>query len=259
MKVMETGRITEQLGLAPGIFSLSLELPKIASAAKPGQFVMFYLNQGDALLPRPISIFDADKSAGIIRLVYHIVGRGTQHLSGLCAGEYLKVLGPLGNGFVIPQNLAGAILVGGGIGTPPLLMLARCLLAKGVECRVFLGFRQSSILSSDFDGLGCRVSISTDSGAEGFRGNAVELLRTMDIDGEIFSCGPKPMLRQLARYADERGLPCQVSLEERMACGLGGCVGCVVGTLSEQGRESGYKKICSDGPVFYSSQVVWDE
>ena len=250
MKKVEVLAVLGNWQLAPGIFSLTLKLPECKPL--PGQFVMLYLESGAHLLPRPISICDVGGDQ--LRLVYQVVGAGTQQLSALSPGAQLRMLGPLGNGFALKPGLKTACLVGGGIGSPPLLLLAKELTRQGVRTQVFLGFRDRSILSGEFAGLGCEVNIATDSGREGFHGNVIALLREKapSVD-ELFSCGPKVMLSGLASYARDRGIPCQVSLEERMACGLGACVGCV----AKAG--DGYKKVCCDGPVFYSDEVVLDE
>ena len=255
MKRVEIGSILANTEISPGIFSMTIHLPLIAADCVPGQFVMLYLDRGDTLLPRPISICDADCEEGSLTLVYQVVGSGTAHLSGLKPGASLRILGPLGNGFAQKNGLRSAALVGGGIGAPPLLMLAKQLRGRGVALDACLGFRDTSILTDEFTALGAQVHIATDSGREGLRGTVIDLLRAHNLHpDEIFACGPKPMLSALAGYARQHNIPCQVCLEERMACGLGACVGCVV---KSQGKPE-YKKVCCDGPVFYTDEVVLD-
>jgi len=244
--------------ISPDIFSLKIKAPQAASVCRPGQFMMVHLDRGDMILPRPISICDCDREKGIITLVYRIVGGGTKHLSELTAGYELRLTGPFGNGFTIEDGLKKALLVGGGIGTPPLILLLKELNSRGVESEVYLGFRDTSVLAKDFEELGAKVYIATDSGGEGYRGNVVDLLGKLPPEAdEIFSCGPKPMLRGLAQWALERRIPCQICLEERMACGVGSCVGCVVERAGA--AQPKYLKVCCEGPVFYAGRVVLDE
>jgi len=257
MKQVEIGLILKNDEISEGIFAMSIRLPGIAGQCAPGQFVMVYLDRGDMLLPRPISICDADKGSGVIDLVYHVVGGGTEHLSGLRPGAALRVLGPLGNGFSIREGLENVSLIGGAVGAAPLLLLLRELRQRDIRATAFLGFRDSSILTEKFKSLGAQVHIATDSGREGFHGNVIDLLRDKsNAPDEFFACGPKAMLYHLAGYAEEKGIPCQVCLEERMACGIGACLGCVV--KSKAGDDAGYIKICCEGPVFHSGSVVLD-
>jgi len=258
MKQMEIGTILKNDEIFDRIFAMTIKLPGIAEQCVSGQFVMIYLDRGDMLLPRPISICDADKGSGLIHLVYHVVGGGTEHLAGLKPGASLRALGPLGNGFTIKDGLKSAALVGGAVGAAPLLLLSRELAGHGVKTSVFLGFRDASFLGKEFKALGADVHIATDSGKEGFHGNVIDLLREQNsAPDEFFACGPKPMLYHLARYAKEKNIPCQVCLEERMACGLGACLGCVA--KSAPGFEPETIKVCCEGPVLYSDAVMLDE
>jgi len=241
-------RIIENALIAPEIYSMSLHTPGVAQSVKPGKFTMVYLNRGELLLPRPISICDAD--GDVIRLVYHVVGAGTKVMADMEPGENLKILAPLGNGFFLDNAHAGKnfALIGGGIGSPPLLMLAKVLAGKGAKIDVFLGFRSNPILVDEFESVANEVFVSTEDGSFGHHGRILDLLEGKNYD-EFFSCGPLPMLRALKDYSLSVDIPCQVSLEERMGCGIGTCVGCVVEI------EGQYVKICSKGPVFYSSEV----
>jgi len=242
--------------IGENIFSITMELPEVARKAVAGQFVQVYLPKGEHLLPRPISISNVDGDT--VTLVYHVVGAGTEFISTLQEGETVKVLGPLGNGFTQNGNLKKVALVGGGIGTPPLLQLLKELKTKNpnIEVDVYLGFRSKSILIEEFKKLTENVYIATDSGEEEFKGNAVDLIKEKNIDyDEIFSCGPNVMLSNLASYAETKNIKCQVCMEERMACGIGACVGCVIKIAD--GDTFIYKKVCKDGPVFDSNKVVW--
>lgn len=231
------------------IFSLKIDLPEIAKAALPGQFVMVYLDRGELLLPRPISICDKNPENGTIELVYQAVGKGTEALADKKAGQKIKLLGALGNGFYInhftPGNLVA--LVGGGIGTPPLFLLAKELKKIGVKADVFLGFRFVPILVDRFKTVAENVFVATEDGSFGERGYVTEILQNQNKINkytEILACGPSPMLQALSDFAETEKIPCQVSMEERMACGIGTCVGCVVKV------DGTYARICTEGPVF---------
>jgi len=228
-----------------------LHAPEIAATARPGQFVMVYLERGDLLLPRPISICDADAGAGTVEIVYQVVGKGTAALAQITAG-HVNILGAQGNGFDTEGMSPGTVaIVGGGIGTPPLLFLAKKLAEAGISADVFLGFRDAPILVERFrevvEPLGGKVRVASESGSHGIRGYVTELF-TINAQTEnytkVFACGPAPMLRALAEISRAESIPCQVSVEERMACGLGTCVGCVVQVGGN------YVRVCTEGPVF---------
>lgn len=237
--------------IAEDIFSMNVDAPEIAPDVLPGQFAMVYLPNGELLLPRPISICDADD--GQLRFVYQVVGTGTKVMSKLKLGGMVQILAPLGRGFFTTQArtpLNKVALVGGGIGTPPLLLLAKTLKAQGSQVDAYLGFRKDTILTREFENIVDRLYTATEYGNTGYRGRVLEIVESLHIDyDEILACGPRPMLNAVANYAASRGIPCQISTEERMACGLGTCVGCV---LSVRGS---YVRICTEGPVFYSDEI----
>lgn len=258
MKKLENGIIIANDEIQNNIFSMTLKLPIISKNTLAGQFLQIYLPKGEMILPRPISICNVDKNKGLINIVYQVLGSGTKVLCNLDVGHSLRVLGPLGNGFMYNKNFKKVALVGGGIGTPPLLQLLKELKIKNtdIEIDVYLGFKKSSILVEDFKKLGANIFLATDSGEEGVKGTVVDLIRNKSLRyDEIFSCGPKIMLKNLSVYAHTKEIPCQVSIEERMACGIGACVGCVVEVKDESSFN--YKKVCKNGPVFYSREVVW--
>ncbi len=253
MKTVENTAVASIGLLTDDICDMTLHCPEIASHAKAGQFVELYPDNGVNLLARPISICAIDTGNGNIRLVFRIVGKGTELFSRLNTGDRIRVLGPCGNGFSLSEGRA--VLVGGGIGVPPLIETCRQL--RG-DKTVVLGFRDKSnaILCDEFEALGAKVHVASDDGSIGFKGNVVELMKSENITGDmIYSCGPRIMLRFLSDYAIERGIPCQVSMEERMACGIGACVGCVVRIKDRDGWT--HKKVCKDGPVFDSREVIW--
>ena len=233
---------------------MTLTAPSITEKAKPGQFAMVYLEKGELLLPRPISFCDVNLSRGTLTLVYQVVGSGTKALSRMQPWQMLRLLGPLGNGFLVKgrENVrfSRVALVGGGIGIPPLHLLAKVLATRGTYVDAYLGFRNFPILIDRFRHLSDRLFITTEDGSFGHKGNITEILESQHRGyDEILACGPKPMLAAIAEHAKRQNIPCQVCLEERMACGLGACVGCVVKVGDE------YVRVCSEGPVFYGDEV----
>jgi dihydroorotate dehydrogenase electron transfer subunit len=252
-KIIETALVTSKEFIADNIVDLRIQCMKMALKSKPGQFVEVYPDNGVNLLSRPISICEINKLTGMLRLVFQVVGKGTELFSKLEKGDKIRVLGSCGNGYDIKKGRN--LFVGGGIGVPPLLEAVKQ--SEG-EKIVILGFRSGSYLVKDFERYGAKVYVATDDGSVGFHGNVVDLLREYKITGDrIYSCGPKIMLKFLSYYADENNIPCQVSMEERMACGIGACVGCVIPIKTGVGEEWTYKKVCKDGPVFDSREVVW--
>ncbi len=254
MKAIENAIIISNEFISENICSLVLKCSHIAREARAGQFVEVYPDNGANLLSRPISICEINKIQGTIRLVFQIVGKGTELFSQLKAGDGLRVLGPCGNGYTLTENVEDtALLVGGGIGIPPLLETCKQLNCNKIAV---LGYRTGSFLADEFREAGARVYIATDDGSLGFKGNVVELLKAEDISADIiYSCGPKVMLKALSQWAEEKSIKCRVSMEERMACGIGACVGCVV-PIRENDKVV-YKKVCKDGPVFDSREVCW--
>jgi dihydroorotate dehydrogenase electron transfer subunit len=250
-----SAKILENIEIFTGIYKMTVSAISIAETARPGQFVNMYCNDGSRLLPRPISICELDKKAGNLVFVYAVVGGGTDEFSNMKTGDDIQLLGPLGNGFSIDSSLRKHLIVGGGVGIPPLLELVKNL--EGSK-KVYLGFRSGSFLVEEFEKYGAEVYIATDDGSIGIKGTVVDLLKEQDVTGQmIYSCGPKPMLRALSNFATTSNIPAQVSLEERMGCGIGTCVGCVVKIKKDDSWE--YKKVCKDGPVFLNEEVLWDE
>lgn len=257
MKKIYYPTIINQQEIASTIFRMELACDEIARLALPGQFVNLYCKEGESLLPRPISICQVDKDKGIVTLVYGVVGKGTKNFSKLKKGDTVKVLGPLGNGFKIDENIKTHILIGGGIGVPPLVELAKHL--KGNIAAV-LGFAESPILVKELESYGAKVFVATDKGTEGFKGNVIDLLKKENINGDmIYSCGPRPMLKAVSAWAEEMGIKAQISMEERMACGIGVCVGCTCKTKKKEDEDWENKKVCTDGPMFWSEEVIWNE
>lgn len=250
-KVQEMAIVLEQRILAEGVYSMWLST-SIAKEAVPGQFVSLYCEEHSRLLPRPISICEIDKERSAIRLVYRLAGEGTKEFSALQTDDEVKVLGPLGNGF--PLEGEHPIVIGGGIGVPPMLELAKSLSAKAT---IVLGYRDEQLfLKEQFEDYG-QVEIATDNGAVGVHGTVVDVLEQKQITGDvIYACGPKPMLAAVKRYAMEHEIKCYVSMEERMACGIGACLGCVCQTKEEDAHSHVHNtRVCKDGPVFLAEEV----
>ncbi len=250
--------ITSQIMLSPGIYSMWLKFPSdcnIAAQAVPGQFLSLYCREGSRLLPRPISICELAPEDRLIRIVYRIAGQGTQEFSRLLAGDSVEVLGPLGNGFA--RGTGAGILIGGGIGVPPMLELAKALHREGAKVQTILGYRDSDLfLASEFEQYG-PVWISTEDGSAGTKGNVIDAIRENEVSGDmIYACGPVPMLRGVKAFAEEKGIPAQISMEERMACGIGACLACVCRSREEDSHSHvKNKRVCKDGPVFFAQDI----
>ena len=213
--IKETAKVVRQQQIDEGIFDMELSFPKGAALAKPGQFIAMYCNDKSKLLPRPISICGINKEEGTLRVVYRVAGEGTKEFSEMKEGDTLEVMGPLGNGFALKEEKA--IIIGGGIGIPPMLELAKQL---NVEKTVVLGYRTSTFLKDEFEAV-CE-------------------------------------LKALAVYAEEHGMEAQISLEERMACGIGACLGCICKTKEKDHHTNvNNTRICKDGPVFDAKEVVF--
>ena len=246
----EQAKVLSQEMLADGIYSLWIET-EAALTARPGQFVSVYTADASKLLPRPISICEIDKKDNAIRLVYRKVGKGTEEFSGMHTGGILNITGPLGNGF--PKKEKKAFLIGGGIGIPPMLELAKEL---DCEKQMVLGFRDELFLMDEFREEG-EVYVATEDGSAGTEGNVLDAIRENGLTADIiYACGPKPMLRAIKAYAEEKGIECYLSMEERMACGVGACLACVCKSREKDAHSNvNNKRICKDGPVFLSTEV----
>lgn len=252
----EMAVVVSQEQIADGIFSMWLQT-EAAESAGPGQFISMYTNDGSKLLPRPISICEIDKENGLLRVVYRVTGvnTGTKQFSEMKAGDTLPIIGPLGNGFPL-ETAAGkkAFLMGGGIGVPPILELAKQL---DCEKQIVVGYRDAqTFLKEEFEKNGA-LYISTEDGSVGTKGNVMDAIRENAIDADIiYACGPTPMLRAIKQYAEEKNIVCYISMEERMACGIGACLACVCKSKEKDHHSNvNNKRICKDGPVFLSTEV----
>ena len=250
--VKEIAEVVYQSEIATDIYSMLLKVT-FARDAVPGQFVSLYSADGSRLLPRPISICETDAGSGTIRLVYRIAGKGTKEFSGLEGGDRIEILGPLGNGFPIDEYKdKRVLLVGGGIGIPPLLCCADSL-----EEPVFaVGYRSETYLLEDLKKRG-EVHVATEDGSLGIAGNVIDAIKADHVKADvIMSCGPMPMLRAVRDFARETRACCYISLEERMACGIGACLGCITKTRQIDAHSHVRNaRICTEGPVFAAEEI----
>ncbi len=250
--------VVSQKQIAHSIFELTLKGELVRQMNEPGQFVHIKVSNGmDPLLRRPISIAKIDKDTQEFTVIYRAEGHGTKILASKIVGEEIDILGPLGHGFPIDETGNGetALLVGGGVGVPPLYELSRQLVTKGVRVVHVLGFQSESAVfyESEFAKLG-ETYIATVDGSYGIKGFVTDVIADKGLDFDtLYSCGPTPMLKALeTNFADKK---VYLSLEERMGCGIGACFACVCHT-GDDASDHTYKKVCSDGPVFRAGEVV---
>jgi dihydroorotate dehydrogenase electron transfer subunit len=242
-------------------YQLQLKCNNGFEKAIPGQFVMLRLSENYyPLLRRPFSIHDVSQNeAGdyCVELLLKVIGKGTLALSQYLPGQWIDILGPIGNGFCFNDSVKNALLVSGGIGVAPMRFLAKCLLDNGTSCHVISGGRtDNDVLCTDiFHALGIDVSIYTDDGSAGTKGlvtDDLEMLIQKQIPDIVYSCGPQLMLSKVSEIAEKNNVACQVSLESHMACGMGACLGCAV---QSKDLHKTYYHVCADGPVFLANRV----
>lgn len=256
MKKKITATVLSQKEIAPRIFDMWIAT-ELASCAKAGQFIGVYPKDRSTLLPRPISICQVNDKKDALRIVYRIAGQGTAEFSSYCEGDSVEILGTLGNGF--PTEAAEGkkvFLMGGGIGIPPMLELARELPAS-TEKQIIVGYRDDQLfLKEDLEKNGT-VYIATEDGSVGTKGNVIDAIKENALEADvIYACGPMPMLRALKAYAAEHDMDCFISMEERMACGIGACLACVCKTKDKDAHSNvNNKRICKEGPVFDAKEV----
>ena len=256
-KQKENAVVASQEQLADGIYSMWIQT-QAADTAKPGQFISMYTTDGSKLLPRPISICEIDRTRGMLRVVYRVTGEntGTEQFSKLKSGDTIPVIGPLGNGFPYEKAEGKKVfLMGGGIGVPPILELAKQM--KCEKKQILAGYRDAqTFLKEEFEANG-ELYISTEDGSVGTKGNVIDAIRAEKLTADIiYACGPTPMLKALKAYAMENGIECYISLEEKMACGIGACLGCVCHSKDvDEHSNVRNKRICKDGPVFRAEEV----
>jgi dihydroorotate dehydrogenase electron transfer subunit len=250
--VHRQAEVLENVRLARDTYRLRFRCPDMASSIRPGQFLMLRLpHHSDPLLGRPFALYDIVGDA--IDIVYLVVGKVTGLMATLRAGDAVEVWGPLGNGFQPLATNDHVALVAGGIGQTPFLAYIRDLLGAGKAKRVslFYGVRTAELAAGvdDFRAAGAEVHLASDDGSIGFKGFVTELLAQHAHGiGHVVGCGPEPMLRALAKLTAQLGIPCHLSLETPMACGLGICFSCVTKVKTPDGWD--YKRVCVDGPIF---------
>lgn len=252
MKFEETGKVISQEKIGDGIYDMWIETCNIAEKAVPGQFVSVYTKDASKLLPRPISICEVCGQK--LRIVYRVVGGGTTEFSSYKEGDSIRILGPIGNGFPIEAGKK-AILIGGGIGIPPMLELAKRIQD---DKEIVVGYRnKDTFLDKELKVYG-NVTIATDDGSLGTHGTVIDAIKANNITGDvIFACGPTPMLRAIKQYAEENNIEAYLSLEEKMACGVGACLACVCQTTNVDDHSKVHNaRICKDGPVFNAKEVT---
>ena len=254
MKENVTALVISQQEIAENIYDMWIET-NLAAEAHPGQFIGVFPKNKSTILPRPISICEVNEDKTALRIVYRIAGQGTKEFSSYTAGDKVDILGILGNGFPLEAGKGKkTFLMGGGIGVPPILQLAKELDA---EKQVVVGYRDNNLfLKEDLDKYAA-VYVATEDGSAGTKGNVMDAIAANALDAEvIFACGPMPMLRAIKKYAEEKGIKAYISLEEHMACGVGACLGCVVKTKEvDHHSHVNNARICTDGPVFDAEEV----
>ncbi|OFW46749.1 MAG: hypothetical protein A2163_07310 [Actinobacteria bacterium RBG_13_35_12] len=263
-------KILSKEEVAPNIFLIKLSAPSVAQDALPGQFIHIKCSKDNyPLLRRPLSIHRIDKEKGEIFILFQAVGEGTKLLADRTIGDDLDITGPIGNGFNIYPESRKIMIVGGGIGVAPLLALCEESIRQGSEVRVLIGAQKKELVigEENFRKLGVKVDVATDDGSYQYKGLVTDLLEGSIREGwladQIFACGPKLKLKKVVEVSSKAHIDCQVSLEERMACGVGACLGCVCKIKTKDKKEDKvkyeFKRVCVDGPIFEGSEVVWDD
>ncbi len=254
MKQKQNAKVLSQKEIAPQIYDMWIATD-LAAQAKAGQFICIYTKDKSALLPRPISICEVREDKAALRIVYRVAGQGTAEFASYQEGETIAILGTLGNGFPVEKAEGKKVfLMGGGIGIPPMLQLAKDIQANK---QIVVGYRDDKLfLSEDLKKYGS-LYIATEDGSVGTGGNVMDAIAANALEADmIFACGPMPMLRAIKKYAAEHQITAYISLEEHMACGVGACLGCVVKTKEIDHHSHVHNaRICTDGPVFEAEEV----
>ena len=239
-------RIIDNAPLTKTVYKMKLA-GDVSDITAPGQFVNIKLD--GLYLRRPISVCDCED--GVLTLIYKVVGKGTEQMSQMTAGKELNVLTGLGNGYDTALSGEHPLLLGGGVGVPPLYMLCKKLIAEGKKVSVVLGFntKEEIFCEEDFKNLGAEVFVATADGSYGIKGFVTDAIKDINYT-YFYTCGPEPMLKAVFKSTDTSG---QFSFEERMGCGFGACMGCSCKTVT------GYKRICKDGPVLEKEEILWED
>lgn len=261
MPVMVRAKLLAKKELINGIFKFGVNAPEIVKTAKPGSFLEIKVSNGtEPFLRRPISIYNMDEKSGLVEFIFQVKGEGTDLLSQKQVGDDIDILGPLGKGTFKYEKYNKLGIIGGGIGIFPLYELAKLAKKDGKDVNTYLGFRNKSLvtLEKEFQDVSNKLVLATDDGSYANKGFAIDFLKK-DIEenkiDSIYACGPLPMLRAVKKLAQEKNIPCQVSLEEKMACGIGACLSCAVKTAKSPVDAPEYWHVCKGGPVFDASTV----
>jgi dihydroorotate dehydrogenase electron transfer subunit len=265
---VHTTTVIERHELATDVVLLRLDAPELASATRPGQYVMAIPPSAQAAATA-LAIYEA--KGKLASILFFVTGNRTRELAELHEGDRLDVVGPLGNGFDCSREARDVAIVAGGVGIASVLLAARALLDAGARVRLFYGARTSELLvdAQRFVDAGCELTPTTDDGTLGERGFVTDALVRSRIPELIYACGPTPMLRSVARIAGEMGVPAQLALEETFGCGIGGCWGCVVPLIASSAQATNFPpaeyggsdvvnvRICKEGPVFWAHELRW--
>ena len=258
MPVQTFAKLIKKEEIIKDMFKFSVEAEEIVKTAKPGNFIELRVNdQTEPFLRRPISIYNMNQEAGILEFIFQIKGNGTNLLSKKQIGDKIDILGPLGNGTFKFEKYDNIAIIGGGIGIFPLYKLGKEAKAQGKKVSTYLGFRNKDLvmLEKEFKEISDKLVITTDDGSYAEKGFAIDYLKK-DIENHcIYACGPLPMLKAVQKYAIENNINCQISLEEKMGCGLGVCLGCAVKKASSPKDNPEYFHVCKGGPVFNAKDV----
>lgn len=247
--------------LKPDLFKFSVKAPSIVKNARPGNFIEIRVtDQTEPFLRRPISIYNLNRENGILEFIFQVKGKGTDILAKREVGKEIDIIGPIGYGTFKYEDYQKIAIIGGGIGVFPLYELAKCAKANNKKVSTYLGFRSKDfvVLEKEFEQVSDTLVVTTDDGSYAKKGFAINYLKE-DIEAEkvdaIYACGPLPMLKAVQKLAIEKDIPCQISLEEKMACGLGVCLGCAVKTAKSPADAPEYWHVCKAGPVFNAKDV----
>jgi dihydroorotate dehydrogenase electron transfer subunit len=261
MPTLQLAELVEKKQIKPDIYKYSIQVPEIVKTAKPGNFIEIRITEGtDPFLRRPISIYQLIPEKGILEFIFQVKGKGTEKLSQKQVGDKIDVLGPLGFGTFKTEGKQKLAIIGGGIGIFPLYELAKEAKAEGKEVYTYLGFRNKDfvMLEEEFKQVSTNLTITTDDGSYQEKGFAINYLeKELDEKGieAIYACGPLPMLKAVQKLAEEKNREAQISLEERMGCGIGACLGCAVKTAKSPKEAPEYWHVCKAGPVFKAQDV----
>ena len=247
--------------LLEGLYKFSVYAKEIVELANPGNFIEIRINENsDPFLRRPISIYNLDKKNGVLEFIFQVKGKGTELLAKKKEGDKIDIIGPLGNGTFKFEEYKNIAVIGGGIGIFPLYELSKQAKNAGKKVYTYLGFRNKDLvtLEKEFEDVSTILTITTDDGSYKNSGFAINYLEN-DLEKNnidcIYACGPLPMLKAVKKLAEEKEIPCQISLEEKMGCGMGVCLGCAVRTATSTDDNPQYLHVCKAGPVFNSKMV----